>query len=388
MSEVQTPAAAADGKGPALPAVQMSPEVDAALRAPFPAEQVGKLPRVWCRACTEADKRQRGTTCGDHERKRCDVCGVTLTTGHLHLDYVGHAATTQRLLEVDPRWTWEPFAIGPDGLPALTRGGELWIWLTVAGVRRPGVGDQSNGKGSKELIGDAIRNAAMRFGVALELWSKQDLRQHELADAAAAAADPRPEPDAAAGGAPAAAGGRPAGGRAPGRPAARGRQTGSQRPQPERDARPITDGQVGHLWGYAGKFPAFVDEASGEVDERLVHQVVELTAGVRSMKQIQRWQMDRVKEAVRRFAEDPESAAGVVRAWYAEGERSSSEWTPEPGDAVVLWQTLDTGAAESGDAQPGERGSEPDEQAGEQPSGGASSSSEPGPYGADDDIPF
>jgi hypothetical protein len=186
-----------EGKGPALPAVQMSPEVDAALRAPFPAEQVGKLPRVWCRACTEADKRQRGTTCGDHERKRCDVCGVTLTTGHLHLDYVGHAATTQRLLEVDPRWTWEPFAIGPDGLPALTRGGELWIWLTVAGVRRPGVGDQSNGKGSKELIGDAIRNAAMRFGVALELWSKQDLRQHELADAAAAAADPRPEPDAA-----------------------------------------------------------------------------------------------------------------------------------------------------------------------------------------------
>ena len=43
---------------------------------------------------------------------------------------------------------------------------------TVCGVTRIGVGD---GKSMKELIGDAIRNAAMRFGVALDLWSKEEL---------------------------------------------------------------------------------------------------------------------------------------------------------------------------------------------------------------------
>ena len=36
------------------------------------------------------------------------------------LDYVGHAATTARLLEVDPEWTWEPMAKGPNGEPLMT----------------------------------------------------------------------------------------------------------------------------------------------------------------------------------------------------------------------------------------------------------------------------
>jgi hypothetical protein len=90
------------------------------------------------------------------------------------LDYVGHAATTSRLLEVDPEWTWEPMAVGPNGEPLMTNGG-LWIRLTVCGVTRIGFGD---GKNPKEIIGDAIRNAAMRFGVALDLWSKEDLGAH------------------------------------------------------------------------------------------------------------------------------------------------------------------------------------------------------------------
>ncbi len=55
----------------------------------------------------------------------------------------------------------------------MDKAGNLWIKLTVCGVTRPGVGD---GKTAKELIGDAIRNAAMRFGVALDLWAKEDLQ--------------------------------------------------------------------------------------------------------------------------------------------------------------------------------------------------------------------
>lgn len=96
------------------------------------------------------------------------------------LAYVGHAATTDRLLQVDPEWSWEPFALTEEGLPALDSDGNLWIRLTVCGITRPGVGD---GKNAKERIGDAIRNAAMRFGVALDLWAKEDLQGTESAGA-------------------------------------------------------------------------------------------------------------------------------------------------------------------------------------------------------------
>jgi len=97
------------------------------------------------------------------------------------LHYVGHAAVTDRLLAVDPSWTWEPVALDERGLPS-TDGRNLWIRLTVCGVTRLGVGD---GASIKEAIGDAIRNAAMRFGVALDLWSKEELEQ---------AQDPQPAP--------------------------------------------------------------------------------------------------------------------------------------------------------------------------------------------------
>lgn len=140
------------------------------LRAPFPAAVVGKLPRVWCRACRD-NKQQRH--CGEHAMTRCATCKSRITEAHLHLDYVGHAETTDRLLQVDPEWTWEPVATDQHGLPCLDSHGGLWIRLTVAGVTRLGYGHADGKSGPdavKESIGDAIRNASMRFGVALDLW--------------------------------------------------------------------------------------------------------------------------------------------------------------------------------------------------------------------------
>jgi len=134
----------------------MTPEQAAALRAPFKPEQIGKLPKP---------------TKADNPKGQCKECGGWHGLPAMHLDYVGHAATTDRLLSVDPAWTWEPMAVDAQGVPIIVGGG-LWIKLTVCGVTRPGWGD---GKNLKEMIGDAIRNAAMRFGVALDLWSKEDL---------------------------------------------------------------------------------------------------------------------------------------------------------------------------------------------------------------------
>ena len=94
------------------------------------------------------------------------------------LAYVGHAALTDRLLDTDPAWTWEPLGVDDRGLPAIDECGGLWINLTVCGVTRLGYGDAGSKKGGdamKERIGDALRNAAMRFGAALDLWHKGDL---------------------------------------------------------------------------------------------------------------------------------------------------------------------------------------------------------------------
>lgn len=146
-----------------------------ALRAAFPPEAIGKLPRSTCQDCSSKD----GTrdSCPRHpNRGSCSVCGnYHNTQSTMHIDFVGHADVTDRLLSVDPAWTWEPAMRDASGQPSIAssmdRDGNLWINLTVLGVTRPGVGD---GKNAKEKIGDALRNAAMRFGVALDLWAKGD----------------------------------------------------------------------------------------------------------------------------------------------------------------------------------------------------------------------
>jgi hypothetical protein len=150
------------------------------LREPFPPEVIGKLPRISCFDCStvgKTAKRARDKHCDRHEVKQCSECGNYLTTAHIHLDYVGHATTTDRLLKVDPAWSWKPMATEPDtGFPKFDSSGGLWILLTIHGVTRPGYGD---GNSPKVVIGDAIRNAAMRFGVALDLWAKEDLQAVE-----------------------------------------------------------------------------------------------------------------------------------------------------------------------------------------------------------------
>lgn len=153
-------------------AEHMTVELASRLREAFPADHVGKLPRIICPACR--DDRQK--VCQSHSKSKCSECGNWITSAHLHLDYVGHADVTDRLIAVDPLWTWEPLAFDAAGLPALDVHGGLWIRLTVAGVTRLGYGDAQGKRGGdavKEVIGDAIRNAAMRFGVALDLWRKE-----------------------------------------------------------------------------------------------------------------------------------------------------------------------------------------------------------------------
>jgi hypothetical protein len=116
-----------------------------------------------------------------------------------------------RLLEVDPNWRWTP--LHPDiddrALAAVFQGGAsveamqlalqwlaehspprienggIWIRLHVAGFTAIGFGDADGKTGSprdvKVMIGDAIRNAAMRLGMGTYLWSKSEKARATLA---------------------------------------------------------------------------------------------------------------------------------------------------------------------------------------------------------------
>lgn len=160
----------------------------AKLAEPFPPEFVGKLPRVTCGACSD-----RNRNCDRHQKQKCAECGAYVSASHIHLDYIGHADVTRRLLETDPAWDWEPLAEDENGLPIFDTDAKgnpvgLWIKLTVLGVTRRGYGSCPSGQNDavKVLIGDALRNAAMRFGVALDLWAKGDRADPAAENATAA----------------------------------------------------------------------------------------------------------------------------------------------------------------------------------------------------------
>jgi len=146
------------------------------MRTAFPDNQIGKLPK--------GSKAQND--CPANEKVNCKVCGGWHHPKIVHLDYVGHAALTDRLLDADPLWSWKPLAF-KDGLPLFDNTGGLWIELTICGHTRIGYGNAapSNfkevGSREKEVIGDALRNAAMRFGAALDLWHKGELHVEDPA---------------------------------------------------------------------------------------------------------------------------------------------------------------------------------------------------------------
>lgn len=189
------------GVGAVLSAIGGEPVADAAalqkLREPFPPTSIGYLPRVWCKACRESSNKH----CQQHSiLAKCPKCGNKITNAHLDLEYVGHAEVTDRLLTVDPSWTWEPMATDSNGNPIVTERNrmlEMWIRLTICGVTRPGVGIVENHKAeaAKELISDALRNGCMRFGVALDLWAKNDLESQISGAVAADGNVPPPAPD-------------------------------------------------------------------------------------------------------------------------------------------------------------------------------------------------
>lgn len=102
----------------------------------------------------------------------------TIPRNGINLAYVSHADITKILIEVDPEWSWQPIA-WENGRPAINvenGTATMWATLTLLGKSMLGVGSVRADKQDldKELVGDFLRNAAMRFGIALSLWSKQD----------------------------------------------------------------------------------------------------------------------------------------------------------------------------------------------------------------------
>jgi hypothetical protein len=170
------------------------------LREPFIDSEIRYRPQPWCKACSDS----RTKNCQNHEKRQCRTCGQKLTVAHIDLKYVGHAEATNRLLNVDPFWDWEPLALDAQGLPQYDANRALWIRMTVCGMTRLGYGDATGKTGAnavKEIIGDAIRNAGMRFGMALDLWTSSDLEIIETGGASldeAGSTKPAAAPAAAA----------------------------------------------------------------------------------------------------------------------------------------------------------------------------------------------
>jgi len=101
-----------------------------------------------------------------------------LPRGGIQLDFVGHAEINRILIDIDPMWSWEPCG-WDNGRPAIHEANGMavmWGKLTILDKTMLGVGSVRSDKPDldKELIGDFLRNASMRFGICLSLWSKSE----------------------------------------------------------------------------------------------------------------------------------------------------------------------------------------------------------------------
>jgi hypothetical protein len=106
------------------------------------------------------------------------------------LSYVGHVHTSATLDDIDPDWQLElvttatgmpdiqsrPYRVTRRDGSVAAEGNMLTLWgkITVLGFTRWCVGsvDALKPDAEKELIGDVLRNGAMRVGVFAGLWSK------------------------------------------------------------------------------------------------------------------------------------------------------------------------------------------------------------------------
>ena len=107
-----------------------------------------------------------------------------LPKGGTALDFVGHADITRILISEDPLWSWEP-AGWEGGEPIITKAGKHWrMWghVTVHGktVLAVGTCEERKDEFEKELVGDLLRNGAMRLGICLSLWSKAEWEDTDL----------------------------------------------------------------------------------------------------------------------------------------------------------------------------------------------------------------
>lgn len=125
-----------------------------------------------------------------------------LPKGGIQLDFVGHADITRILIEIDPLWSYEPCG-WDNGRPAIhieNGMATMWAYLIIHGKKMLGVGSVRADKQEldKELVGDFLRNAAMRFGISLALWTKnewEDLGGHAPApQKSTPARKPAPKP--------------------------------------------------------------------------------------------------------------------------------------------------------------------------------------------------
>lgn len=101
-----------------------------------------------------------------------------LPKGKVDLDYMGHADITLALISIDPFYDYG-WLTHPDGTMLIQdRGRRLVLegWVKVHGHvhRCVGTCEANKFEPEKELIGDLLRNGAMRFGFATQLWSKAE----------------------------------------------------------------------------------------------------------------------------------------------------------------------------------------------------------------------
>lgn len=104
--------------------------------------------------------------------------------GGRKMDFISHGLVTERLNQVDPGWSMETRATytyaGKDGRLHVEG---VEIALTVCGVTRVEAGGPQRQDGFaneiKNAYSDALKRAAMRFGVALTIWESSVEAQYD-----------------------------------------------------------------------------------------------------------------------------------------------------------------------------------------------------------------